>query len=158
DVRPRAGSRPAQRRRFALLRLLACLIGCTFDDLRQRDRERQRWQHFMWASIAAVLLLMGGPGALSWWGHYVREESSCAQTLIWRWGVPEGLGALDAAARSHRAATFHSVTQGGKVRRVRDENSAGVLTENDDGEARWEILYREDGTPERIRVFNEKDQ
>src|SRR5215471_982233 len=62
DVRPRSGIRPTQLRRFALLRLLACLIGCTFDDLRQRDRERQRRQHFTWASIAVALLLLVGAG------------------------------------------------------------------------------------------------
>jgi hypothetical protein len=42
DVRPRPGTRLARLKRFALLRLMACLVGCTFDDLRQRDHERRR--------------------------------------------------------------------------------------------------------------------
>src|SRR5262249_20077499 len=40
DVRPRGDTKPARLKHFARLRLLACLLGCTFDDLRQRDRER----------------------------------------------------------------------------------------------------------------------
>src|SRR5262249_32299864 len=81
DVRPRTGIRPAKLRRFALLRLLACLIGCTFDDLRQRDHERQRRQRLTWASVAAVLLLLMGAGSLYWWDQYAREKSSYSQDV-----------------------------------------------------------------------------
>ena len=42
ELRPHA---PEQRiRHFAKLRLLATILGCRFDDLRQREQERQRRQ------------------------------------------------------------------------------------------------------------------
>ena len=37
---------------------------------------------------------------------------------------------------------------------ARRERSTGVLVENDEGEARWAITYREDGTAEKIEVFD----
>ena len=41
DVRPHAGERPATIRRMARLRIIATLLGCSFDELRNRDNERR---------------------------------------------------------------------------------------------------------------------
>ena len=159
DVRTRPDGKLPKLKHFALLRLMACLIGCTFDDLRQRDRERRRQKQLTWGSVAATLFLLTSIGSLYWWDRYVREKSAYYQALIWRWGLPEGLGAVDTATRSHVGASFEVVSRAGKVRWVRQENSAGVLSASDpSGDARWEVVYREDGSPERIRVFNQTDQ
>lgn len=60
DVRPRPGESERSRRRTALLRIVAAILGCRFDDLRQRDQERRQRQRRNWAlfasSIAIVLL------------------------------------------------------------------------------------------------------
>lgn len=41
DVRPVSGESAAHRRRMALLRIVAAVAGCRFDDLRLREQERQ---------------------------------------------------------------------------------------------------------------------
>ena len=158
DVRHRRDLSTRKVKRFALLRLVAALIGCTFDDLRRRDLERQRRRQLQWGAVAAALLLMLTGGYTWWWDQYKREKSAYYATLVWRWGLPEGLGLLDANAHSHSDG-YHVVTQGGKVRRVRSENSAGALTATtSDSPARWDVSYREDGAPERIRVFDTNER
>jgi hypothetical protein len=52
DVRPRPGERARPLRALARLRLLAPLLGCTFDELHQREQERQRRR---WMALSAVL-------------------------------------------------------------------------------------------------------
>ncbi len=56
DVRPTRQESPRHLKRLAKLRLLACILGCRFDDLRQREHERQvaRWT----AAGAGLLLLL----------------------------------------------------------------------------------------------------
>src|ERR1700730_502392 len=44
DVRRRSGVSMEKIKRFALLRLVAVIVGVKFDDLRQRDHERERKQ------------------------------------------------------------------------------------------------------------------
>lgn len=51
DARPRPGTSARRARETALLRVLARLIGCEYDDLRQR--EQQRRQRF-WRSVAVA--------------------------------------------------------------------------------------------------------
>ena len=55
DVRSRSSESMRRVKRTALLRLLATLIGCKFDDLWQRDRERRRRQLVYRGVFAAVL-------------------------------------------------------------------------------------------------------
>lgn len=60
DVRPRRETSQRQLRRMAKLRLLATLLGLRFDDLRQRDRERQKAKRLrLGAFLAAGLLCFG---------------------------------------------------------------------------------------------------
>lgn len=56
DVRPIREESPRHLRRMAKLRMLACLLGVSFDDLRQR--ETQRWR------LRALLVLLLGLSAL----------------------------------------------------------------------------------------------
>ncbi len=56
DARPVAGRAHARVLRTALLRVLARLIGCSYDDLRQRDQARR--QRFWMAATAAASVLV----------------------------------------------------------------------------------------------------
>jgi WD40 repeat protein len=53
DVRSNIGGSERFRKRIALLRLVATLIGCRFDDLRQRDQER-RQRRIVGMAVAAT--------------------------------------------------------------------------------------------------------
>lgn len=55
DARPRHGLSAAQARRTALLRVLARLIGCRYDDLRQREAAR-RQRVLLTAAVAGAVL------------------------------------------------------------------------------------------------------
>jgi hypothetical protein len=46
--------------------------------------------------------------------------------LIWRWGLPEGIGQLVEASRAHLETNYRVVIRGGKVIEVRRENRAGL--------------------------------
>ena len=43
DVRSRKDESQARTERRAVLRLVAALLGCAFDDLARRDEERRKW-------------------------------------------------------------------------------------------------------------------
>lgn len=61
DVRPVPGVGRRQVRRTARLRLLASVLGVAFDDLRQRDQERQvRRLAYGISALAATLLVVAG--------------------------------------------------------------------------------------------------
>lgn len=67
DVRDRPSESLRELRRAARLRLLACVLGVRYDDLRQRDAERRRRQLLGSATVAlAVLLLMGVLAGHAW--------------------------------------------------------------------------------------------
>jgi WD40 repeat protein len=61
DVRKREDESARATRRLALLRLVAPMLACKFDDLRQRDNERalQRTRRVLTAALAALALIAG---------------------------------------------------------------------------------------------------
>lgn len=56
DVRLRRGESRRKQRRMAKLRILAALLGCGFDELRQRDRERRRRTLIILAPVLATVI------------------------------------------------------------------------------------------------------
>ena len=85
---------------------------------------------------------------------------------MWRWGLPEGLGPIDKETRSHRFLNYKVVTQRAgilqppRVIEVRRENSTGTLSpggslrSDDEDHVRWVVRYREDGSAEKIEVYD----
>ncbi len=55
DVRGSRGESPRRLKRMALLRMLACILGVRFDDLRQREQERRTRR---WAVAGAILTVL----------------------------------------------------------------------------------------------------
>ncbi|GEM_PF-1728086 len=59
DVRPSRGESPRYLKRMARLRMLACLLGARFDDLRQREQERRtRRLAALGVVVSALLAVM----------------------------------------------------------------------------------------------------
>ena len=102
DVRRRQGVSAEKLKRFALLRLIAVILGVKFDDLRQREHERERRSMLMWGAAAAALcVLMGGAGWFYW--DMTLPKTADYRQLAWRWGLPEGVGEIDAETHAHLA-------------------------------------------------------
>jgi len=61
DVRPSRQESSSTLKRMAKLRLLACILGCSFDDLRQREHDRQV-RRFVVAGcvLASLVIALGG--------------------------------------------------------------------------------------------------
>lgn len=66
-------------KRMAQMRLTACIIGCRFDDLRQRADERSRKRRRN--AIAAILTLTTAFGAITGWGIHQQNKEAEARTL-----------------------------------------------------------------------------
>ena len=64
DLRPLAGESKQRRRRVALIRIAAALLGCRFDDLWRRDQERylRRMTSLLILAIVSVAVLAGLSG------------------------------------------------------------------------------------------------
>jgi hypothetical protein len=154
-------------KRIALLRLVAVILGVKFDDLRQRDHERDRRQRLTWAALAAALVLLIGGGAAGYWA-VMRPATTHYRQLIWRWGVPEGLGPIDDETRRHLETNYNvvmqraSVTQPARVVEVRREGSGGALKGYPGGDereqARWVVHYDRTRRAERIEIFDGADR
>jgi hypothetical protein len=150
DVRPRPDFTAHHLKHLALLRLVAVILGVKFDDLRQREYERARKRRLTWAAIAAALVvLIGGGGGVYW--NMMRPKTAYFRQLVWRWGLPEGAGKIDAATHDHLARSYSVLTQRGKVVEVRHD---GWIRAEADGFARWVIRYGEDGTAQRIEIYS----
>ncbi len=110
-------------------------------------------QPLPWAAVAALLLLLLASGALRAWWTTAEPEVAYYQALVWRWGLPEGLGRVDAEARAHRFGGYRIARRGGRVVEVRLENSAGVPGRDENGHSRWVVHYRENGKAEKVEVY-----
>jgi hypothetical protein len=105
DVRPRSNMSMAEIKRLALLRLVTVILGVKFDDLRQREQERERKSRRTWAALAAALcLLIGSASYLAW--DMLQPKMLHYRHIVWRWGVPEGLDPIDEETRSHLLRPF----------------------------------------------------
>jgi len=150
DVRPRPGVSTETSKRLALLRLVAVILGVKFDDLRQREQQRERKRHLTWMALAAAfILLIGGGGGIYW--DVTRPQTTYYRNLVWRWGLPQGAWPIDAATYARLPHSYSVVTQRGKVIEVRYDD--WLVSQTD--EARWVVHYADDGSPQRIEVFSE---
>jgi MTH538 TIR-like domain (DUF1863)/FHA domain/PDZ domain len=162
DVRPTRHQSMQMVKHLALLRLVASMLGVKFDDLRQCERERRR--RTLAALTAALFLVIAGSGVTYW--EMMHPKIAYYRQLVWRWGVPEGLGLIDNEIRGRRFLTYKvttqrpGITQSPRVVEVRLENSAGQLSGDgpirmEDGtHARWVVRYREDGTLDKIEIYD----
>ena len=77
DVRPTTGTSPRQVRTLAKLKLLAAVLECQFDDLRQREQERRTHQFWIVISLLfSLLTVMTVLTGFALWQRSVAEYRS----------------------------------------------------------------------------------
>jgi len=151
DVRERKDEKLSTLKRLSLLRILSAILGCAFDDLRQRDQQRQIRKKRILYSVAAALALLIVGGSLYLW-DYNRVKVSYYNTIVYRWGVPEGVGRLTSSELGHKAVSYQIKKRQGRVIRAIRSNNAGKLRDDTNGESEWLPSYRSDGTVEKLEV------
>src|SRR5208337_291613 len=97
DVRQSLETKPHIARRWAKLRLLATLLGCTFDDLRRREQERQFRRVATLAAVAIVGLFVFASLAIA----AFREKSLADQKTV------EAVRNASAALTAQQLATLN---------------------------------------------------
>jgi hypothetical protein len=119
-------------REKATLKIISGLLGIAFDKLAQRDRQRQKERIRTAITIASTVAVMIGIGAGAWWWenapHTYRYRS-----FTTRYGVPEGVGNLNALEARQAYEAFAITKQRGKVIELRlEDNSQRVKTMDGD--------------------------
>ena len=69
NVVPISGVSKKQRDKAALLKLVAAIIGCSYDDLVQRDKAREQKKQNILRTIFASILLLVSLGGFYWWDY-----------------------------------------------------------------------------------------
>ena len=164
DVRTSRHESTARLKRFALLRLVACILGVKFDDLRQREHERERRHWLLGAAAAAAILLLAG-GAGIGYRYLMLPTTTHYRQLVWRWGAPQGLEPINDETRAHLQTNYAVTTQrpaifqefaGGEC----VESSAGTPRDYgldfdyEPGHARLTLHYSSDGAVSSIDAFD----
>ncbi len=158
DVRSRDDASDKELKRNALLRMAAALLGVKFDDLRQRDRQRQikKQRSILAATLTALVLIASG--GFYWWDQ-TRIKTSYFANQATRWGVPFGIGKLDAATAGKRGKSYRFNTRGGRVIAMQIVNGSGTLTADpkQQGASQWIVSYGDDKL-QNIRLLDKNDK
>lgn len=158
DVREtdRAGGK--QRTLDAKLRLIAGILGCGFDELKQRDRERHRKRQKrlgLVASLAALALMT----ISAWYWDQNRIKTSYFAHATSYWGQPVGVGPIDENEFRQREMAFLVRTQGGRTVSIERRGYSPALTYSlellgSEEVNRWDVRYESDGDVERILAYD----
>jgi len=158
DVRDRPGETRKELERRAFLRIAAGLLGCTYDDLFQRERQRQRHRQRIFGSAAAAAASVAAAAAYLSWDYYVPKVAYYREFGT-RWGVPFGVGELTRDAVAHRGSSYEITSVRHRVVMMRRLGGAGSLRPllGDgffdesfyQGVAAWHIYYQD----ERVRTI-----
>ena len=122
---------PAGRRLEEAARLLADRRAeLSAQDVRYIEASQQRWRRRRRRRIAtgaALVILLAGAG-LGYWEAYVRPHIDYYASTTRRWGEPEGVGKLTAAAARHRfvSRAFHRRGRFGPVEKIAYVNGSGA--------------------------------
>ncbi|WP_273281378.1 toll/interleukin-1 receptor domain-containing protein [Pseudooceanicola atlanticus] len=158
DVREAHGAGGKQKTQDAKLRLIAGILGCGFDELKQRDREREAKRSRVRRSIAAAVLSIGVAAGLYYWDQS-RVKTSYYSHLETRWAVPYGIDEIEFETYNARDVAFAIDTVGGNVTEVRRTRVTGIAPSvpepfSEISAVVWRFEYEEDGDLEKVRVFD----
>ncbi len=162
DVRPVADKTEKETKRDELLRIVAGLLGCAYDDLKQRDKLRERKKRRNRLFAAAVSLIIIATGGLYYW-DYNRIKTHYFKDYVTQWGVPQGLFPVDSKTQKQRYSTYAIDSRRNAIVAMRRINgSGGLLPLNGDGldsepwlkgVARWEYISNEKGQAQEVRLY-----
>lgn len=108
-------------KKSALLKIIAGLLGVSFDTLAQREQQRRkaRLMTGLGLSAAGMVLLAGSIGAL-WYEE--APHTAYFHAYATRYGLPQGVGAMSQDEASHASDIVAITTQRGRVVKMAFEN------------------------------------
>ncbi len=90
-----------------------------------------------------------------WFWDYKRLKVHYYGQTAELWGIPYGVSPVTSKQQRMRSSTYRVESRGYKVRRVEQINGSGGLIEEDfNGAARTDVFYREDGSLDRIALYD----
>lgn len=163
NVIPMTGVSKKQRDKVALLKLVAAIIGCSFDDLVQRDKAREKKKQNIQRTIFASIILLVSLGVFYWW-DYNRLKIDYYEHMVTRWAVPEGRFPVSEDQASRRNKTYRFESRRNQVERVVLQNGLGYPRNNDEefsqwnGGAQWHFFYDAMGKIRQVDVLGQTDK
>ena len=112
------------KKRDALIKIVASLLGLRFDELKMRDKQRQRKRRTLFGTVAALFLAVASVTGYFLWDYYVPKEAHFADYVL-RYGEPEGLYPLTDKQVAERETHYTIISKEHKVRTLIHNNSAG---------------------------------
>ncbi len=169
DVRPRLDEDVAVTERRAVLSIIAALLGCSYDDLAQRER-RRRQRAARVPMVAGALTFFGlvVAGGLIWNSYFRVTSQYCAQ-IAENWGVPSCVSDVG-SDYAERERSYRIRRRGGRVielahvngldqvidlANVLDPDPRGTNEGHSSETARWTYAYTQDGLLESTQSFSE---
>ena len=159
NVVPISGVSKKQRDKAALLKLVAAIIGCSYDDLVQRDKAREQKKQNILRTIFASILLLVSLGGFYWW-DYTRLKIDYYEYMVTRWAAPEGRFPVSADQASRRHQTYRFESRRDRVERVVLQNGLGYPRNNNNefspwhGVAQWHYSYDASGKVRQVEVLD----
>jgi hypothetical protein len=135
----------------AFLKAVAGITGLGYDAFAKRQRKRMFRRRVLQTVLVCLLIVAG----LFYW-DYSRLKVRYYAHVTTRWGVPEGVIPLTDDVRAHREISYRFESRGYKVRALLRVNSVGSLRDDPENHnaSRTEVVYREDGSPLRLDLFD----
>ena len=133
------------------LKAVAGVTGLGFDAFARRESKRRRRRRIAESAVALIAIVAG-----LWTWDYNRLKVAYYANVTTRWGVPEGVGPLDAATRAGREFHYRIESSRRKIRRVLRVNSVATLRDDPENHhaAIREVHYREDGSVQQIDLHD----
>ncbi|MGA8222926.1 MAG: toll/interleukin-1 receptor domain-containing protein [Candidatus Acidiferrales bacterium] len=130
DIRAGSESESLRLLKNEKLRLLAPILGCSFDDLKQRHRQRTiRRLRIAFASSILGIVAAAATGFWYWTAHdEIRTEYYANFTK--QWGAAKGVGRLTPEQASHRENSLKFYVRGKRVEGFDVVNGYGGMTVN----------------------------
>ncbi|MBL4852171.1 MAG: TIR domain-containing protein [Gammaproteobacteria bacterium] len=166
DVRPVVGKSDKEIKKDECIRIVAGLLGCAYDDLKQRDKQREakKKRQRLLGGIAAVLIALVG-GAYYWDYNRIKTDYYIDYSTVY--GIPEGLGKVSekqAKTMNVSYALSYQRRQLIRMQRSKGAQKATALTEDYDvdpwliGIASWEYEYGLDDRLSEVILKDDKDK
>ena len=130
DVRNKKDQKEKETKQIALLKILACILDCNFDDLRQREklREKKKFTNRILILLFSLIILLYA--IITIWGHN-RTKITYYNHFVYQYGIPKGIGPLTKSMYLKRSVTYVFEEKRGVLKRVKRVNSYGILKDDE---------------------------